>query len=110
MVALDGGMPGTASVVGRVRQLLSDFGSAMQFPGDPAARARLAREQRRDTAVRDLAEVQDRVRRLRVSYPEIEGVEVGPLLSSAREFLGDRAEFSPRDPIDARLSRRGRLE
>jgi hypothetical protein len=103
-------MPCTGSVVGRVRQLLSDFGSAMEYPGDPSARARLAREQRRGTAVRDLSEVQDRVRRLKACFPEIEGVEVGPLLAGAREFLGDRAGPSPRDPIGPRFSRGGRTE
>lgn len=91
----DGALSASASVVGRVRQLLEDLDRATSFPGDAQARARIALAGRRGVASRDLAEVEDRLRRLRETFPEIEGVEVGRRIGEARDFFGDRTAWRP---------------
>mgnify|MGYP005831616173 CR=1 FL=1 len=95
MLVPDGALCASASVVGRVRQLLDDFDRATSFPGDAEARARMVLAERRGTASRDLAEVEDRLRRLREAFPEIEGVEIGRRVGEVRDFLGDRTARRP---------------
>lgn len=102
MVALYGGQDGKVrSVVGRVRELLADYDRARKASGhlghepqrgDPfpwlgeTLAARLAG--------RDLDEVERRVKILEEVFPDLAGVEVGPLVGPARSYFrgaaGDR--------------------
>lgn len=84
-----------ASLVGRVRRLLEDLDKTKSYPGDSAARARVAMAQRYGTASRDLAEVEDRLRILRERFPEIDGVEIGRGVGEARDFFEDRTLWRP---------------
>jgi hypothetical protein len=87
VVAVNRGFRQECSIVGRVRKLLADFEGAMQRPRDVVATARLTRARELGRADLDLEEIQDRLLRLKIDYPELNGVEVGPLVLPAHEYL-----------------------
>ena len=95
MVALNGLTENGLSVVGRVRQLLTDFEGALGGAAAPEARDRLSRASNQGTACKDLRELEDRLQRLEGLFPGC-GVESGPLLESVKEhFLNGRQQGGP---------------
>ena len=86
MVALSQGSRGDGSLVGRVRDLLATFNEETGLPRDPAATSNPWRGER-GGAAGDLAEIENRLTRLKVFFPDLDGVEVGPLFPSARAFF-----------------------
>ena len=92
MVALNGLTENGLSVVGRVRQLLSDFEGARGGAAAPEARDRLSRACEQGTASKDLRELDDRLQKLEGLFPGC-GVATGPLLESVKEhFLNGRQQ------------------
>lgn len=75
------------SLMDRVRKLLSDVNSSLEDPGDFEARTRWQDAHRRIRAQKDLEEIEDRLEKLKRFFPELEGVEAGPLVGRARELF-----------------------
>ena len=95
MIALKAGSkPGSSassvSVVDRVRKLLSDVHTALEDPQDFEKGAQWMNPLKRKRASRDLEEIEDRLQKLRSFFPELGGVEAGPLVGRARELLSSR--------------------
>jgi hypothetical protein len=82
-----GSTAGELSLVVRVKELLADLDTALENPlGFQKARGWMSPRRRR-MARRDLDEIEGRLSRLRSLFPELEGVEAGPLVGRARALL-----------------------
>lgn len=82
-----GSRAGELSLVERVRGLLADIRAAAHGQAGPVARMRLLEARVSGSARLDVEEIYERLGRLRAAYPEIQGVEPGPLLSLAQAYL-----------------------
>ena len=87
VVALSDTVQGESSLVGRVRKLLADFSEEAGLPRDTVVSARLCQGREQSSAAGDLEEIETRLRNLKVSFPDLEGVEVGPLVPQACAYF-----------------------
>ena len=106
VVALSGGLGESGSPVGRVRDLLADFNEETGLPRDASASLRLSQARERGTFAGDLDEIENRLERLKVSFPDLVGVEVNPLVLPARAYLASGNGRGPKSPHDSRPSTR----
>lgn len=97
LVARNGSPQGELPLVARVRKVLRDFSEGSGVPQSAAEAAGLpCGGPEPATIAGDLHEVQDRLRRLRGTFPDLQGVDVGPLVSPACDyFAGRQSGFDP---------------
>ena len=95
MVAVNGLVATERSVVGRVREVLSDIREALGSEGgDSLARARLARVRTAGTARGDIKELEDRLARLKEICPQLSHVALGPDAAAVRDFFTEDSRGS----------------
>jgi hypothetical protein len=87
VVALSEGSQRDGSLVGRVRDLLASFNEETGLPAESVCLSSRWRCGEESVVAGELEEIENRLSRLKVSFPDLDGVEVGPLFPSARAYF-----------------------